>query len=81
MVVGWGEERGGGGAGGGWTPVYKNYISDGMVSQSQRLAKPCVRMLMYGKGSDSNKLVREVEPKQTDNWKLQRLLFFLLKSL
>ena len=32
-------------------------------------------MLMYGKGSDSDKLVREVEPKQTDNWKLQCCCF------
>ena len=28
-------------------------------------------MLVYAKGSDSEKLVREVEPKQSDYWKLQ----------
>ena len=28
-------------------------------------------MVTYGKGFDSEKLAREVEPKQSDNWKLQ----------
>ena len=40
-----------------------------------------LRMLTYGNGSDSQKLVREMEPKQSDNWNLQFLGFFFCSKV